>query len=107
MWGWGGGGGGLLGVVSFVSPLDHSRSCSYTVVYNQCATREETLDTELAEEQGRDEKRQRFAQLASEMREFADATTAKVGELAGSLEEQLEALKALEAEYKVRRHGFL
>ena len=72
----------------------------YTIVYNLTASREETLDAELAAEQGRDEMRQRFAGLATALREFVDRTTAEVGALTGSLEEQLAALLALKKAYK-------
>ena len=72
----------------------------YTIVYNLTASREETLDAELAAEQGRDEMRQRFAGLATALREFVDRTTAEVGALTGSLEDQLAALLALKKAYK-------
>ena len=69
-------------------------------MYNLTASREETLDAELAAEQGRDEMRQRFAGLATALREFVDRTTAEVGALTGSLEDQLAALLALKKAYK-------
>lgn len=65
------------------------------MVYNLTASREETLDAELSAEKERDAARQRFAELATSLREYVDTTTAEVGSMSGSLDEQLEQLLAL------------
>lgn len=71
------------------------------MVYNLTASREETLDAELSAEQERDAARIRFAELATSLREYVDTTTAEVGSMSGSLDDQLARLLALKQARKV------
>lgn len=101
---------------------------SYADVYGRMGTREEELGGALTAERERDAKRIEFAEKATDLREcvvwpavppvlrgvlltlcglalvsrirFADAMTKKVGALAGTLQEQLEGLQALQAEFE-------
>ena len=69
-------------------------------VYSNMGSREEQLTTSLAAEQERDELRRAFAAAASAVVEYCATTSAKVGALSGTLEEQDAALSKLQQSHR-------
>lgn len=67
----------------------------YIAVYSQMADREAALHASLEAEQANDALRQDFASAAEAVVTYCDSTSAQVGALEGSLEEQAAALQAL------------
>lgn len=67
----------------------------YIAVYDRLSSREEELNTEMEAEEGRDALRSSYAEHAVAVRTFCDETTAAVGALSGSVQEQADELKAL------------
>ena len=72
----------------------------YIAVYDQMADREALLTSSLETEQQKDALRVAFADAATAVVGYCDSTSAQVGALSGSLEEQSEAVKALQAAHR-------